>query len=155
MEAIMLKEGDAAPEFETRDASGQTVKLSDLRGQKVVLYFYPKDDTPGCTKEACSFRDNHSTLEQSGIKVLGVSLDDEASHQAFASKYSLPFTLLSDTDHSVSEAYGVYGEQTWGDKKFMGVARKTFLIDEQGKIKKVFDKVNVEAHADEVLAAFN
>jgi peroxiredoxin Q/BCP len=154
MEAIMLKEGDAAPEFETRDASGQTVKLSDLRGQKVVLYFYPKDDTPGCTKEACSFRDNHSTLEQSGIKVLGVSLDDEASHQAFASKYSLPFTLLSDTDHSVSEAYGVYGEQTWGDKKFMGVARKTFLIDEQGKIKKVFDKVNVEAHADEVLAAF-
>ncbi|MDT4952750.1 MAG: thioredoxin-dependent peroxiredoxin [Acidobacteriota bacterium] len=150
----MLKEGDAAPEFETRDASGQTVKLSDLRGQKVVLYFYPKDDTPGCTKEACSFRDNHSTLEQSGIKVLGVSLDDEASHQAFASKYSLPFTLLSDTDHSVSEAYGVYGEQTWGDKKFMGVARKTFLIDEQGKIKKVFDKVNVEAHADEVLAAF-
>jgi peroxiredoxin Q/BCP len=155
MEAIMLKEGDAAPDFETRDASGQKVKLSDLRGQKVVLYFYPKDDTPGCTKEACSFRDNHSTLEQSGIKVLGVSLDDEASHQAFASKYSLPFTLLSDTDHSVSEAYGVYGEQTWGDKKFMGVARKTFLIDEQGKIKKVFDKVNVEAHADEVLAAFS
>lgn len=151
----MLKEGDAAPDFETRDASGQKVKLSDLRGQKVVLYFYPKDDTPGCTKEACSFRDNHSTLEQSGIKVLGVSLDDEASHQAFASKYSLPFTLLSDTDHSVSEAYGVYGEQTWGDKKFMGVARKTFLIDEQGKIKKVFDKVNVEAHADEVLAAFS
>jgi peroxiredoxin Q/BCP len=155
MEAIMLKEGDAAPDFETRDASGQKVKLSDLRGQKVVLYFYPKDDTPGCTKEACSFRDNHSTLEQSGIKVLGVSLDDEASHQAFASKYSLPFTLLSDTNHTVSEAYGVYGEQTWGDKKFMGVARKTFLIDEQGKIKKVFDKVNVEAHADEVLAAFN
>ena len=150
----MLKEGDAAPEFETRDASGQTVKLSDLRGQKVVLYFYPKDDTPGCTKEACSFRDNHSTLEDNGIKVFGVSLDDEASHQAFVSKYNLPFTLLSDTDHSVSDAYGVYGEQTWGDKKFMGVARKTFLIDEQGKIKKVFDKVNVEAHADEVLEAF-
>lgn len=151
----MLKEGDAAPDFETRDAEGRTVKLSDFRGQKVVLYFYPKDDTPGCTKEACSFRDNHSTLEASGIKVLGVSLDDEASHQAFASKYNLLFTLLSDTDRSVSEAYGVYGEQTWGDKKFMGVARKTFLIDEQGKIKKVFDKVNVEAHADEVLEAFS
>ena len=152
---MMLKEGDAAPDFSTRDANGREVKLSDFRGQKVVLYFYPKDDTPGCTKEACSFRDNHSTLEEEGIKVLGVSLDTEESHQAFASKYDLPFTLLADTDHSVADAYGVYGEQTWGDRKFMGVARKTFLIDGQGKIKKVFDKVNVEAHADEVLAAFN
>ena len=151
----MLKEGDAAPDFSTRDAQGREVKLADFRGQKVVLYFYPKDDTPGCTKEACSFRDNHSTLEAEGIKVLGVSLDTEGSHQAFASKYNLPFTLLSDTDHSVADAYGVYGEQTWGDRKFMGVARKTFLIDEAGKIKKVFDKVNVEAHADEVLQAFN
>lgn len=150
----MLKEGDAAPDFSTRDASGNPVKLSDFSGQKVMLYFYPKDDTPGCTKEACSIRDSFSEFEERGIKVLGVSLDDEASHQAFASKYSLPFTLLSDTDRSVAEAYGVYGEQTWGDKKFMGVARKTFLIDEQGQIKKVFDKVNVEAHADEVLQAF-
>ena len=151
----MLKEGDVAPDFETRDENGNTVKLSDLRGQKVALYFYPKDDTPGCTKEACSFRDNHSTLADNGIQVLGVSLDDEASHQAFISKYNLPFTLLADTDHKVSEAYGVYGEQTWGDKKFMGVARKTFLIDEEGKVKKVFDKVNVTEHADEVLQAFN
>jgi peroxiredoxin Q/BCP len=150
----MLKEGDAAPEFATRDAEGREVKLSDFRGQKVVLYFYPKDDTPGCTKEACSFRDASSDYEEKGIKVLGVSLDDEASHQAFASKYSLPFTLLSDTDHKVSEAYGVYGEQRWGDKTYMGVARKTFLIDEEGKIKKVFDKVNVEQHADEVMQAF-
>ncbi len=150
----MLKEGDAAPDFQTRDEQGNEVKLSDFRGQKVALYFYPKDDTPGCTKEACSFRDNYSTVEESGIKVLGVSLDDEASHQAFISKFNLPFTLLSDTDHSVSDAYGVYGEQTWGDKKFMGVARKTFLIDEEGKIKKVFDKVNVEAHADEVVEGF-
>lgn len=150
----MLKEGDAAPDFSTRDASGNPVKLSDFSGQKVVLYFYPKDDTPGCTKQACSIRDSFAEFEERGIKVLGVSLDDEASHQAFASKYSLPFTLLSDTDRSVAEAYGVYGEQTWGDKKFMGVARKTFLIDEQGQIKKVFDKVNVEAHADEVLQAF-
>jgi peroxiredoxin Q/BCP len=151
---MMLKEGDSAPDFSTRDEKGNPVKLSDFRGQKVVLYFYPKDDTPGCTKEACSLRDNYSSFEEQGIKVLGASLDTEDSHQAFASKYSLPFTLLSDTDHSVADAYGVYGEQTWGDKKFMGVARKTFLIDEQGKIKKVFDKVNVEAHADEVLEAF-
>jgi thioredoxin-dependent peroxiredoxin len=151
----MLKAGDQAPDFSTKDASGNPVKLSDFKGQKVVIYFYPKDDTPGCTKEACSFRDNHDTYEQAGIKVLGVSLDNEESHQAFASKYNLPFTLLADTDHSVSEAFGVYGEQSWGDKKFMGVARKTFLIDEQGKVKKVFDKVNVEAHADEVMEAFN
>jgi len=152
---MMLKEGDRAPDFQTTDANGKTIKLSDFRGQKVVLYFYPKDDTPGCTKEACSLRDGYSTFEERGIKVLGASLDTEASHQAFASKYNLPFTLLSDTEHAVADAYGVYGEQTWGDKKFMGVARKTFLIDEQGKIKKVFDKVNVEAHADEVLEAFN
>jgi peroxiredoxin Q/BCP len=150
----MLKEGDAAPDFKTRDEQGREVKLSDFRGQKVALYFYPKDDTPGCTKEACSFRDNYGAVEESGIKVLGVSLDDEASHQAFISKYNLPFTLLSDTDRSVSESYGVYGEQTWGDKKYMGVSRKTFLIDEEGKIKKVFDKVNVERHADEVVEAF-
>ena len=151
----MIKEGDAAPDFATRDSEGKEVKLSDFRGQKVVLYFYPKDDTPGCTKEACSFRDASSDYEEKGIKVLGVSLDDESSHQAFASKYGLPFTLLSDTDHSVSEAYGVYGEQRWGDKTYMGVARKTFLIDKEGKIKKVFDKVNVEQHADEVMQAFN
>lgn len=150
----MLKEGDAAPDFKTRDEQGRPIKLSDFRGQQVVLYFYPKDDTPGCTKEACSLRDSHSTFEDRNIKVLGVSLDDETSHQAFISKYNLPFTLLSDTDHSVSEAYGVYGEQTWGDKKFMGVARKTFLIDEEGRIKKIFDKVNVEQHSDEVLEAF-
>lgn len=150
----MLKEGDAAPDFATRDERGNPVKLSELRGQRVVLYFYPKDDTPGCTKEACSFRDNFQKFEQAGIKVLGVSLDDESSHQSFISKYNLPFTLLSDTDHSVSDAYGVYGEQSWGGKNFMGVSRKTFLIDEAGKIKKVFDKVNVEAHADEVLDGF-
>jgi peroxiredoxin Q/BCP len=151
----MLKEGDQAPNFTTRDANNNPVKLSDFRGQKVVLYFYPKDDTPGCTKEACSFRDQNSAYEKEGIKVLGVSLDSEDSHRAFASKYNLPFTLLADTDHSVSDAYGVYGEQAWGDKKFMGVARKTFLIDEQGRIKRIFDKVNVDQHADEVLSAFN
>lgn len=150
----MLKEGDAAPDFKARDAEGNEVKLADLRGQKVALYFYPKDDTPGCTKEACSFRDAHSVYEEKGIKVLGVSLDDEASHQQFAAKYSLPFTLLADTDHAISEAYGVYGKKNYMGKEYMGVDRKTFLIDEEGKIKKVFDKVNVEQHADEVMQGF-
>ena len=150
----MLKEGDSAPDFTARDAEGREVRLSDFRGQKVVLYFYPKDDTPGCTKEACSFRDANADYAEKGIKVLGVSLDSGESHQAFASKYNLPFTLLADTDHSVSDKYGVYGEQRWGDKTYMGVARKTFLIDEEGKIKKIFDKVNVEQHSDEVLDAF-
>ena len=150
----MIKEGDAAPDFEARDAEGDNVRLSDLRGQKVVLYFYPKDDTPGCTKEACSFRDSFAEFGRRGIKVLGVSLDDERSHRKFTDKYKLPFTLLADTDHAVAEAYGVYGEKQFMGKKYMGVSRKTFLIDEQGKIKKVFDKVNVEEHADEVLKAF-
>jgi thioredoxin-dependent peroxiredoxin len=151
----MIKEGDAAPDFEARDAEGNTVKLSDLRGQKVALYFYPKDDTPGCTKQACSLRDGYAELEQRGIKVLGVSTDDEKSHQKFAAKYDLPFTLIADTDHAVADRYGVYGEKQFAGKKYMGVSRKTFLIDEQGQIKKVFDKVNVEQHADEVMQAFD
>ncbi|AEP11653.1 Peroxiredoxin [Chloracidobacterium thermophilum B] len=133
---------------------GNPVSLEQFRGQKVVLYFYPKDDTPGCTKEACSFRDAYADYREKGIVVLGVSLDDEASHRAFAEKYQLPFTLLADTNHAVSEAYGVYGEQEWQGKKFMGLARKTFLIDEQGILIKVFDKVDVENHSREVLAAF-
>ena len=149
----MLKEGDTAPDFTARDAEGNEVKLADLRGQDVVLYFYPKDDTPGCTKEACSFRDAHSVYEREGIKVLGVSLDDEESHQQFAAKYNLPFTLLADTDHALADAYGVYGEKSFAGRNYMGVTRKTFLIDKTGKIKKVFDKVDVEHHADEVLKA--
>jgi peroxiredoxin Q/BCP len=151
----MIKEGDEAPDFDVRDAEGNDVKLSDLRGQKVVLYFYPKDDTPGCTKEACSFRDSFAEFGRRGIKVLGVSLDDETSHRKFADKYSLPFTLLSDTDHAVADAYGVYGEKQFMGKKYMGVSRVTFLLDEQGRVKKVFEKVNVEEHAAEVLKAFD
>jgi peroxiredoxin Q/BCP len=150
----MLKEGDVAPDFTSKDAAGNTVALADFRGRRVVLYFYPKDDTPGCTKEACSFRDRNRTYEENDITVLGVSLDDEASHQAFAEKFDLPFTLLADTDHSVSDAYGVYGEQEWKGNKFMGVARKTFLIDAEGRIRKIFDAVDVERHSDEVLEAF-
>jgi len=150
----MLKEGDPAPDFSARDAEGRTVRLSDFRGQRVVLYFYPKDDTPGCTKQACSLRDSFSEFGQRGIKVLGVSLDDEASHRRFAEKYQLPFTLLADTDHALSDAYGVYGPKTFMGRNYMGLSRTTFLIDEHGRIKKIFDKVNVEQHADEVLQAF-
>lgn len=150
----MIKEGDSAPDFTVKDQNGEELKLSDFRGQKVALYFYPKDDTPGCTKEACSFRDNYSTLVDKGIKILGISPDSEKSHQKFISKYELPFTLLADTDHSIADAYESYGEKKFMGKTYNGVFRKTFLIDEDGKIKKIFDKVNVEAHADEVLEAF-
>ncbi len=151
---MAIKAGDTAPDFTARDAQGNEVRLSDLRGQNVVLYFYPKDDTPGCTKEACSFRDADSVYRQEGIRVLGVSLDDEASHRKFAAKYNLPFTLLADTGHEGADAYGVYGEKSFAGRSYMGVSRKTFLIDKEGKIRKVFDKVDVERHADEVLAAF-
>ena len=150
----MLKEGDKAPAFKVRDAKGNQIKLSDFRGQKVVLYFYPKDDTPGCTREACSFRDSHSKLTRRGIKVLGISLDSEASHKKFAAKYDLPFTLLSDPERSVSEAYGTYGEKKFMGRTYMGLHRMTFLIDEKGRIKKIFNKVKPEGHADEVLEAF-
>ena len=150
----MIKEGDAAPDFEARDADGNTVRLSELRGQKVVLYFYPKDDTPGCTKEACSFRDSFAEFGRRGIKVLGVSTDDERSHRKFAEKYSLPFTLLADTDHTLADAFGVYGEKQFMGRNYMGVTRATFLIDEEGRVRKVFDKVKVDEHAAEVLKSF-
>ena len=150
----MLKEGSTAPAFKTKDANGETVNLKDLRGQKVVLYFYPKDDTPGCTKEACSFRDAFSQFKKKGIAVLGVSPDSEASHQKFVSKYKLPFSLLADTDRSIAEAYGVWGEKKFMGRTYMGVHRTTFLIDEKGKIKKIFEKVKPEDHASEVLEGF-
>ena len=150
----MLEEGDDAPDFTVKNQNGEDVKLSDLRGDKVVLYFYPKDDTPGCTKEACSLRDEFSTFEEKRIKILGVSTDDEKSHQKFISKYDLPFTLLADTNHAVADAYDSYGEKKFMGKTYNGVLRKTFLIDEAGKIVKIFDKVKVEEHAAEVLKAF-
>ena len=150
----MLKEGTSAPAFKTTDQNGETVSLKNLRGQKVVLYFYPKDDTPGCTKEACSFRDAFSKFKKQDITVLGVSPDKEASHKKFVTKYKLPFTLLADTDHSIAEAYGVWGEKKFMGRTYMGVHRTTFLIDEKGKIRKIFEKVKPEDHAGEVLEAF-
>lgn len=150
----MLKEGDSAPEFVVNDQDGNEVKLTDFRGSRVVLYFYPKDNTPGCTKEACSFRDNFDVFTEKGIKVLGVSTDSEKSHQKFIEKFTLPFTLLADTDKTIVNDYGVYGEKSMYGKKYMGIFRKTFLIDEEGKIVKIFDKVNVSEHAQEVLKAF-
>jgi len=150
----MLKEGDKAPDFTSTDQDGNTVSLKDLKGQRVALYFYPKDDTPGCTKEACSFRDADDVYSKKGIKVFGVSTDNEKSHQKFISKFQLPFDLLADTDKNIVEAYGVWGEKSMYGKKYMGTMRKTFLIDGDGKIVKIFDKVDVANHADEVLEAF-
>lgn len=150
----MPKEGSAAPAFSSTDANGSVVRLKDLRGQKVALYFYPKDDTPGCTKEACSFRDSFSEFKKRGITVLGVSPDSEASHKKFAAKYKLPFTLVADKDHVIADAYGVYGEKKFMGRTYMGVNRTTFLIDEKGKIKKIFEKVKPDEHAKEVLDAF-
>ena len=150
-----LKEGDKAPDFAVPDAEGNVVRSKDLRGQKVVLYFYPKDDTPGCTKEACSFRDSFAKFKKRGIEVFGVSLDSEKSHQKFAKKFDLPFRLLADTERKLSDAYGTYGEKKFMGRTYMGNHRMTFLIDEKGKIKKIFGKVKPEDHAEEVLAAFN
>ena len=129
------------PEFPAPDAAGKTIRLKDLRGKKVVLYFYPKDDTPGCTKEACSFRDSFAKFKKRGIEVLGISLwTARKSHQKFTQKYSLPFRLLADTDRAISEGYGTYGEKKFMGRTYMGNHRMTFLIDEKGKIKKIFSK---------------
>ena len=129
-----IKVGDAAPDFETVDDKNQRVKLSDFRGQKVVLYFYPKDDTQGCTTQACGFRDIYPSVSEKNAVVLGVSPDDVASHQAFKSKYELPFPLLVDPGHEIAETYGAWGERTVQDRTFMGVIRSHFVIDEQGKV---------------------
>jgi thioredoxin-dependent peroxiredoxin len=145
--------GDKAPAFTLEDQSGKTVKLSDFKGKKVVLYFYPKDDTPGCTREACSFRDEHSALQKAGAVVLGVSPDSEASHAKFSGKFKLNFPLLADPDHAVSEKYGAWGEKSLYGRKFMGIQRSTFLIDGSGKVARVWPKVKVDGHVDQVLEA--
>lgn len=146
--SMNLRTGDKAPDFALNDGDGKRVKLSDFLGKKVILYFYPKDDTPGCTKEACSLRDNFSKLKN--IVILGVSLDNEESHKKFAEKYSLPFRLLADTDKKVAEKYGVYVQKNMYGNKYMGIKRTTFII-ENGTIKKIFDKVDVSNHAEQIM----
>ena len=147
-----MEEGKPAPDFELRSDSGETVKLSDLRGKPIVLYFYPKDDTPGCTTQACGIRDAYGEFEREGAIVLGVSPDDERSHVKFKEKYELPFALLADVDHRVSDAYGVWGEKSFVGKKYMGVSRSTFVIGADGNIKRVMHDVKPGTHADDVLA---
>lgn len=147
----ILQTGDKAPDFETFDQSGNKISLKQFKGKTIVLYFYPKDNTPGCTKEACSLRDRYSTFKKKGIIVLGVSKDSQKAHQGFISKYDLPFTLLSDTDKKVQMAFGVWQEKTMYGKKVMGTVRTTFIIGPDQKISYVFNKVDCENHADEVL----
>ena len=146
-----LKEGLKAPEFTGLDQDGKTVTLGQFEGKKVVLYFYPKDDTPGCTAEACDFRDNYHGLIAKGIVVLGVSADDEKSHLKFATKHSLPFTLLADTDKKIVEAYGVWAEKNMYGKKYMGINRTTFIIDEHGVISHIIKKVDTKNSTAQVL----
>ena len=149
----MVEEGAPAPDFELTSDSGDVIKLSDQLGKQVVLYFYPKDDTPGCTTQACGIRDAYGEFERAGAVVLGVSPDNEKSHVKFKKKFELPFTLLADTDHSVSEAYGVWGEKSYMGKNYMGIDRSTFVIGADGNVKKVMRKVKPATHADDVLAA--
>lgn len=147
----MLTEGKKAPSFKLKDQDGNNVSLKDFIGKQIVLYFYPKDDTPGCTKEACSFRDNFPNFKDINAVILGVSPDSPSSHKKFISKYNLPFTLLSDEDKETLEKYEVWKEKNMYGKKYMGVERTTFIIDEVGKIKKIFPKVKVDGHDKEVL----
>lgn len=146
-----LKIGDKAPDFKSINEKGETVALKDYKGKKLVLYFYPKDNTPGCTAEACDLRDHYTTFQKQGYEILGVSPDSVKSHQKFIEKHELPFSLLADEDHSVAEAYGAWGEKSMYGKKYMGIIRSTYVIDEKGKIEKVIDKVNTKAHATQIL----
>jgi len=150
---LKLKEGDPAPAFKAPANGGGTVSLADCQGKHVVLYFYPKDDTPGCTKEACSFRDEFAAFKKKGVVVLGVSTDPVKQHDKFVEKFKLPFTLLSDEDKKIVEAYGVWGQKTFMGRKYQGTHRVTFLIGPDSRIKRIWPKVKPEEHAAEVLAA--
>jgi len=150
---LKLKEGDRAPEFSAETNGGGKISLAELKGKNVILYFYPKDDTPGCTKEACAFRDGFSEFKKRGAVILGVSTDPVKAHDKFADKFKLPFLLLADTDKKIVEAYGAWGEKSFMGRKYMGTHRVTFLIGPDGRIKKIWPQVKPEAHAADVLAA--
>jgi peroxiredoxin Q/BCP len=151
----MVEEGKPAPDFELKTDSGESVKLSDFRGKPVVLYFYPKDDTPGCTKEACAFRDSFAAFRRRRVEVLGVSTDDAKAHKKFAEKYDLPFRLLADPEQRIVKSYGVWGEKSMYGRKYMGTHRVTYLIDEKGKIAAVWPKVKPDQHARQLLETIN
>jgi peroxiredoxin Q/BCP len=150
---LKLKEGDLAPDFTVATSGGGRLSLADFKGKKVILYFYPRDDTPGCTKEACGFRDHFAEFKKLGAIVLGVSADTVKSHDKFVNKFQLPFTLLADEDHKIVEAYGVWGQKSFLGRKYMGIHRVTFLIGPDGVIKKIWPQVKAAEHAEEVLAA--
>jgi peroxiredoxin Q/BCP len=149
----VVEEGRPAPDFALTSDEGATVRLSELRGKPVVVYFYPKDDTPGCTAQACGIRDSYDAFGERGAIVLGISPDDESSHVKFKQKYGLPFTLLADPDHEVADAYGVWGERSMYGKKYMGIERSTFVIDAEGNVSKVMRRVKPDTHAQQVLDA--
>ena len=146
-----LKEGDAAPDFSASNEKGQTVRLADYKGKKLVLYFYPKDDTPGCTAQACSLRDSYGAFQAKGYEILGVSPDSVKKHVKFQEKFNLPFALLSDEDHAVSLVYGVWGEKKFMGRAYMGIHRTTFVIDENGKIERIIAKVDTGNHSEQVM----
>ncbi|WP_143960786.1 thioredoxin-dependent thiol peroxidase [Litoribacter populi] len=148
---MSLEKGMQAPDFEVKNQDGETVKLSDYKGKKVILYFYPKDNTPGCTAQACNLRDNYSELQKEGFEVLGISTDTEKAHQKFIEKQELPFTLLADTEKIVHEKYGTWVEKNMYGRKYMGTARKTFIIDEEGNIADIIEKVKTKEHTNQIL----
>jgi thioredoxin-dependent peroxiredoxin len=149
----MIEEGKPAPDFELTSDSGETVRLSDLKGRPVVVYFYPRDDTPGCTAQACGIRDNYEAFGERGAVVLGISPDDESSHVKFKQKYGLPFTLLADPEHRVADQYGVWAERSMYGKTYMGIERSTFVIDSEGNVARVLRRVKPDTHAQQVLEA--
>ena len=149
--SMSLEKGMQAPDFEVQNQNGETVKLSDYRGKKVILYFYPKDSTPGCTAQACNLRDNYAELQKQGYVVLGISTDNEKSHQKFIEKQELPFDLLADTEKVVHDLYGTWVEKNMYGRKYMGTARKTFVIDEEGKIEDIIEKVKTKEHTNQIL----
>jgi peroxiredoxin Q/BCP len=150
-----LKAGDKAPELNVNDQNGNSVKLSNYKGRKLVLYFYPKDDTPGCTAEACNLRDNYAALKKKGFEILGVSADNEKKHIKFIEKHSLPFALLADTEQKVCNAYGVWGKKKFMGREYMGINRTTFVIDEKGKIEHVITDVDTKNHTEQILSLYN